>query len=219
MRATRSDGWARSAACRPVAVVTSVAVVVVATVTSTGVTEAGARTTVATVPPSVVADNGPAGRSIEQAPPSAPRPPAGGWPSAIVYHVNHPSPTDQFLALRSLHNHLQALDDDTTFELVLQGAGLRLLVDARNDPDRAGLIDVLLLHGVRLITDWRSIDALAYDDGHGGAAAAAPAAVLDPATRDDVLRRLYAADHLDIVPSVLFYLSEAQRRGDSYVKP
>lgn len=190
-----------------------------------GVVIAAAPPTNAAVENQVVTRSG--DRSVEVSP-------AGELPSAIVYHVNHASPAEQFLALRSLQNHIFTLnDDDTAFLLVLQGGGLRLLHDAVHDPDRSGMIDVLLLHGVRLITDQRSLEKLGAGDlvereafssqshrpGVSRVSNDSPAKALTHHRAPEEDAGLYAAQHLEIVPSVLFFLSDAQRRGARYIKP
>lgn len=116
---------------------------------------------------------------------------------AVVYHINHPRPASQYLALRSVENHIRSLGDRyTRFVVVVHGPGIDLLLDAQSDSDRAGMIDVLLLYDVQFVVDRASLTARGLD-----------------------VQALYAAPHLAFVRSAYRFIAELQMRGYSYVKP
>jgi uncharacterized protein len=116
----------------------------------------------------------------------------------VVYHINGGDPQQNQAALRNVQNHINAVGaDNMDIKVVMHGAGLNLLINAKENENLRSAVDSLKLQNVEFQVCNNTIVGRNLD----------------------LKKDLYDASEKDVVPSGVAHLSYLQAQGYTYVKP
>lgn len=116
----------------------------------------------------------------------------------VVYHINGGDPQQNFGALRNIQNHIDAVGaDNMDIKVVMHGAGLNLLINAKENQDMRASVDKLKMQNVEFFVCNNTVVSRKLD-----------------ASKD-----LYDAKESDVIPSGVAHLAYLQAQGYTYIKP
>ncbi|OOG23283.1 hypothetical protein B1C78_11735 [Thioalkalivibrio denitrificans] len=116
----------------------------------------------------------------------------------VVYHINGGDPQQNQAALRNIQNHINAVGaDNMDIKVVMHGAGLNLLINAKENENLRGAVDSLKLQNVEFQVCANTVRGRNLD----------------------ISKDLYDATEKDVIPSGVAHLSYLQAQGYTYVKP
>jgi uncharacterized protein len=116
----------------------------------------------------------------------------------VVYHINAGDAQQNQLAMRNIQNHINAVGaDNMDIKVVMHGAGLNLLINAKDNEDLRAAVDNLKMQNVEFQVCNNTIVGRK----------------LDPS------KDIYDLKESDIVPSGVAHLSYLQAQGYTYIKP
>jgi uncharacterized protein len=119
-------------------------------------------------------------------------------PQKVVYHINGGDPQQNQAALRNIQNHINAVGaENMDIKVVMHGAGLNLLVNAKDNENLRAAVDNLKLQNVEFQVCNNTVVG----------------------RKLDISTDLYDAKESDIIPSGVAHLSHLQAQGYTYIKP
>jgi uncharacterized protein len=115
-----------------------------------------------------------------------------------VYHINGGDPQQNQAALRNIQNHINAVGaDNMDVKVVMHGAGLNLLINAKENENLRSAVDNLKLQNVGFQVCNNTVVG----------------------RKLDISKDLYDARPEDVIPSGVAHLSYLQAQGYTYIKP
>jgi intracellular sulfur oxidation DsrE/DsrF family protein len=116
----------------------------------------------------------------------------------VVYHINGGDPQQNQLAMRNIQNHINAVGaENIDLKVVMHGAGLNLLINAKEDENMRASVDNLKMQNVSFQVCNNTLVG----------------------RKLDITKDLYDAKAEDVIPSGVAHLSYLQAQGYTYVKP
>jgi uncharacterized protein len=116
----------------------------------------------------------------------------------VVYHINGGDAQQNQAALRNIQNHINAVGaENMDIKVVMHGAGLNLLVNAKDNENLRAAVDNLKLQNVEFQVCNNTVVG----------------------RKLDISTDLYDAKESDIIPSGVAHLSHLQAQGYTYIKP
>lgn len=116
----------------------------------------------------------------------------------VVYHINGGDPQQNQLAMRNIQNHINAVGaENMDIKVVMHGAGLNLLINAKENADLRASVDNLKMQNVEFQICNNTIVGRNLD----------------------LSKDLYDAKPSDVIPSGVAHLSYLQAQGYTYIKP
>ncbi|HER34096.1 MAG: DsrE family protein [Halothiobacillaceae bacterium] len=115
----------------------------------------------------------------------------------VVYHFNKSDMGAIKAGLRNVTNHVNSPSGpETEIEVVIHGAGITMMTEAREDEQLAAAIDNLKAQGVAFKVCANTLRGKGLE-----------------------VEDLYYTDESDIVPSGVAYLADQQAKGWAYIHP
>jgi uncharacterized protein len=115
-----------------------------------------------------------------------------------VYHINGGDAQQNQVALRNIQNHINAVGaDNMDIKVVMHGAGLNLLINAKENENLRASVDNLKMQNVEFQICNNTIVGRNLD----------------------LAKDLYDAKPADVIPSGVAHLSYLQAQGYTYIKP
>jgi intracellular sulfur oxidation DsrE/DsrF family protein len=116
----------------------------------------------------------------------------------VVYHLDSSDSDLEKATMRNINNHIESPSGPSTqIELVIHGGGIKLLTDAKTDPQLQAAIDGLKVSGVKIKVCNNTLKS----------------------KKLDYKTDLYDVHASDIVPSGVAYLADKQFEGWAYIHP
>lgn len=115
----------------------------------------------------------------------------------VVYHFNKADMNTIKAGLRNATNHVNSPSGpETEIEVVVHGGGIKMMTEARKDPQLAAAIDNLKANDVAFKVCANTLRGKGLE-----------------------VSDLYYTDESDIVPSGVAYLADQQQKGWAYIHP
>lgn len=115
----------------------------------------------------------------------------------VVYHFNKSDMNTIKAGLRNATNHVNSPSGpETEIEIVVHGGGIKMMTEARKDPQLAAAIDNLKANNVEFKVCANTLRGKGLE-----------------------ISDLYYTDEDDIVPSGVAYLADQQQKGWAYIHP